>query len=143
MKRVKDMPEIDTLLPKGIAEAKVNDLRKLNRNKERNIYRNLISKFVKDKQLVNILAREENVRRYRNRLSIQAEVYGQNPGEKVVIKTIGKHTLNEFKNLFMKRSAQGLKLSQEDITLMKFRHGISNVSMNEDTKKSLYGGRGS
>ena len=94
--------KIDNLLSKGIAKVEINNASNLSQYGINTAYRNLLlnkskagngKSIIRDLQLTSILAREENVEKYKHRLSFKVKLQNSKGEILAELTSIGKKTL--------------------------------------------------
>lgn len=95
---LRSKPKIKTAFKKGISKWIIYDMFELGYDKINEVYMNLFKPLIHDKDLLKIVAKEDNVQKVKHRFEYVIELRNKN-GERVAgMSHIGKKTLVEIKN---------------------------------------------
>lgn len=81
---------IDKLISKGITETTVNNLHKFSRNRIHKTYMEMLSPLVKDKELLHIIALNENVQKFKHRIQTIIEFKSEDGRVELELRTFNK-----------------------------------------------------
>jgi hypothetical protein len=90
---------IDNLIEKGITTNIVSNLKVLDRKMIHNTYIKMLKPLVKDKELLEILATEENIKKFKQRIQTSVTVTSKEEGIRFELRIFNK-TLEEVSNDF-------------------------------------------
>lgn len=133
---VKDKRKIDKLISKGITETSVTNLQLLDRSRSHAVYQKMLRPLVKDKELLHILALEENVRKFKHRIQTQVVLSSGDGKISINLKAFNK-TLGDINTDLI-----GIKkgsMNEEDLqNILKKGYKLDGVPRGVDITGSRY-----
>jgi len=112
IKKLQDRPKIEESIEGGISKVEITDIRTITDNQINNLYKELLSSKVQDKDLLNILAREENMQKLKFRLVMQGTIRNKEGEILGEIKHIGQKTLKETLTDLKKICTEGTEIKE-------------------------------
>lgn len=108
VEKVKSRPRIDSLISKGISEnAEIGDLKNADRATVRKAYKDMLRPLVKDEKLLDILALEENVEKFKYRIQTKITIVGLDGKIKLTFSGFNKsidNIFNDFGKIINKKN---------------------------------------
>lgn len=93
---VKDKRRIDKLISKGITETAIENLNLLDRGSTHKAYMKMLEPLVKDKELLEIIALEENIKKFKHRIQTNIIMKSADGKVEIELKTFNK-TIDEIR----------------------------------------------
>lgn len=133
---VSDKRRIDKLISKGITETTINRVSTIDRRSTHKAYVKMLSPLVKDKELLSIIALEENVKKFKHRIQSSIKLTSLDGNIEINLKTFNK-TLMEINNdmrLFRKQD-----INEEDLqNVLKKGYRMDGIPRGVDITGSRY-----
>ena len=134
--------KIDKLISKGITETSLNNIGSLNITNAHSAYKRMLSPLVKDKELINILSLDENVRKFKHRIQTNIVLESNDGKVEIELKTFNKTLIDvrsDFRNIISKEGVfeKDLKnIREKGYNLAKIPRGfdLKNYEKNLITK---------
>ena len=125
--------KIDDLISKGITEATLTNLRFSGKKKMHNAYIQMLSPLVKDKKLLEILALEENVNKFKHRIETLVTVRSGDGKQSFELKTFNK-SLIEIENDFQEIMGGSQVFERNLRSIMKKGYRLASLPQGFDMK---------
>lgn len=136
VERIKSRPRIDSLISKGISDkAEIPNLLNADRKVVREAYKTMLRPLVRDEKLLDILAMDENVEKFKYRIQTTIQLIGRDDKIKITLAGFNKSIMNvfsDFGKVLNKRNVYN-----EDLKILKAR-GYNMISLEGVDIKSTY-----
>jgi len=137
LRKVEKSKKIEDLISVGITESDIGDLRFTGKKNMHEAYKKMLKPLVKDKELLNILALEENVRKFKHRLQTTIVMSSEDGRVEIAIKTFNKDLAeikNDFKEITTKKDIQETDLQE----ILKKGYKLEGIPKGVDITGSKY-----